>query len=309
MGTAHEHGPAQPWPVDQDPASVRPAREHAAGAAASLGADAEAVDAVRLLVSEALTNMVLHARSAGLLLVEDAGDAVRVTVVDASPQTLLDRSVGASSTTGRGTRLLAVLAEAHGVEADDRVAPGGKALWFTVCKRSDHRLRRTAPEDHLPPPQLPEVVGPSARVVLRAVPLQIWERASEQSADLMRELALLEIGEDSGTTRRLLPRELLRLVHELQGRYGGLGDAFARQRTDALAQGLTELDVAFEVPVAIGPECARLDGLLDEADAFCGQGRDLMTLVPPPELQRFRRWFLGQLVAQVAGADPEPWVS
>jgi hypothetical protein len=47
--------------------------------------------------------------------------------------------------------------------------------------------------------------------------------------------------------------------------------------------------------------------MLDEADEYCRRGEHLLTLETPPELVRFRRWYLQEFVNQIAGAAPEPW--
>jgi hypothetical protein len=47
--------------------------------------------------------------------------------------------------------------------------------------------------------------------------------------------------------------------------------------------------------------------MLDEADEFCRQGKHLLTLATPPDLRRYRQWFLGEFVAQIGGRPPTPW--
>ena len=122
---------------------VAPARRHAVDSAAALGGDGEAQETVRTLVSELVTNVVLHAGTDALLAVEDAGECVRVTVTDGSPAPLQRRRLGPASTTGRGSRLLQALSCESGVRGSDAVAPGGKAVWFTV-RKTTRDAERTA---------------------------------------------------------------------------------------------------------------------------------------------------------------------
>ncbi|MBA2438213.1 MAG: hypothetical protein H0V52_07665, partial [Acidimicrobiia bacterium] len=53
--------------------------------------------------------------------------------------------------------------------------------------------------------------------------------------------------------------------------------------------------------------CITLGELLDESDEFCKKGEHLLTLTTPAEPLALRRWFLGEFVAQIDGADPTPW--
>jgi anti-sigma regulatory factor (Ser/Thr protein kinase) len=87
------------------------------------------VDTVVLLVSEVVTNAVLHARSEIRLVVRDEDEAVRVEVHDASPVPPRLNHFPPSSGTGRGLRMVDRLARAWGVEALGR---GGKVVWFEV---------------------------------------------------------------------------------------------------------------------------------------------------------------------------------
>jgi anti-sigma regulatory factor (Ser/Thr protein kinase) len=85
-------------------------------------------DAAELLVSELVTNAVLHARTQISVEVLAAGDLVRITVHDASTVIPKPRIYGTDSTTGRGLRLIATIARSWGVQRER----GGKAVWCEV---------------------------------------------------------------------------------------------------------------------------------------------------------------------------------
>lgn len=88
----------------------------------------ELADTAALLVSEVVTNAVLHARSQVHLTVDCDGRAVRVEVADSSPAAPARRSFTPNAGTGRGLLLVDELADAWGLErADD-----GKIVWFEV---------------------------------------------------------------------------------------------------------------------------------------------------------------------------------
>ncbi|MCW2608432.1 MAG: hypothetical protein JWO60_3125 [Frankiales bacterium] len=91
---------------------------------------------MRTLVSELVTNVVLHAGTDALVQVRDGGDAVIVEVFDGSPVAAVQRRVTGNSTTGRGLRLLKALSHHSEVRPADAIALGGKVTLFTVCKVS-----------------------------------------------------------------------------------------------------------------------------------------------------------------------------
>ena len=91
------------------------------------------VDTAVLLVSELVTNAVLHGRSPFTLTLEHRDEVVRVEVVDGSPLPPRVHSFSALSATGRGLRLVERLAVAWGVDPRD----GGKSVWFEVGSPTD----------------------------------------------------------------------------------------------------------------------------------------------------------------------------
>jgi anti-sigma regulatory factor (Ser/Thr protein kinase) len=109
-------------------------------------ADGVDIDAATLLVSEVVTNAILHARSAVTLTVDVAGDSVRITVRDGSPVQPRVHRFAPTAATGRGMFLLDRLAKRWGVDADP--VTGGKVVWFEVGEPalaargevSEHRL-------------------------------------------------------------------------------------------------------------------------------------------------------------------------
>jgi anti-sigma regulatory factor (Ser/Thr protein kinase) len=92
------------------------------------------VDTAALLVSEVVTNAVLHGRSDVLLVVEDRGDSAYVSVSDTSPMPLRVHNFAVESATGRGLRLVDQLAQRWGVDA--ATSGQGKAVWFEVGEPS-----------------------------------------------------------------------------------------------------------------------------------------------------------------------------
>ena len=86
------------------------------------------VDAARLLVSELVTNAVLHARTDVDLVVRLVPRGIRIEVEDQSAAAPVVRRYEDEAMTGRGLALVDQLASRWGVEPGD----GGKAVWFEL---------------------------------------------------------------------------------------------------------------------------------------------------------------------------------
>lgn len=90
--------------------------------------DAALVASVELLVSELVTNAVLHAASAPRIEVQLGRASVRVAVRDDDPSLPARRTPDLDRPGGRGLQLVEELASRWGAEASH----GGKVVWFEV---------------------------------------------------------------------------------------------------------------------------------------------------------------------------------
>ena len=120
------------WQLPPTARSVPQARRHVAATLEQWHLDG-LVDAACLLVSELVTNAVLHARTAMTLTVARDGDGVRVSVTDGSPVPPALRRHSDTATTGRGLRLLDQLADAWSADA----MGNSKSVWFTLSTSRD----------------------------------------------------------------------------------------------------------------------------------------------------------------------------
>lgn len=82
-------------------------------------------DAARLVVSELATNAVVHADSPFSVSVRYGGSVIRISVRDWSPTMPVVRDGGPGAPSGRGLRLVDMVARDWGVET----APDGKTIW------------------------------------------------------------------------------------------------------------------------------------------------------------------------------------
>lgn len=144
------------------------------------------------------------------------------------------------------------------------------------------------------------------------VPLDVHARAVQWHADIMREFALITIGEDSATPRDeddvdvTVPTRLLNVVAELRGKYATLTASSAQELEEAHQRGEVAADVTYTLPIDAAEDVRRFEQLLDEVDEFCRSG-DLLTIATPSDVAAFRRWFLGEFARQLEGAEPTPW--
>ena len=138
-------------------------------------------------------------------------------------------------------------------------------------------------------------------VWLRRYPLRLGARASEHYESVYRELALLASSEEGPP----VPGTLLELLEEMDRR-SARNNTSEQVRDEALSRGEDTLDIELHVPADVVELAQRVEELLDEADAFCRDGT-LLTLEPSADVVAFRRWYIGELVGQVAGEAPRPW--
>ena len=112
-----------------DTSSARAARRFVDDVLSTWEVD-DLLETVQLLVSEVVTNAVVHGRSEAEVSVRLLPDRVRVEVVDRGPTPVRRRDADDEATSGRGTALVEALSSAWGIE-DVAV---GKMVWFEVAR-------------------------------------------------------------------------------------------------------------------------------------------------------------------------------
>jgi anti-sigma regulatory factor (Ser/Thr protein kinase) len=110
-----------------DPASAGLARRYLRARLSEWGAY-HLTDAATLLVSELVTNAVLHARSETMISLAYDEGVLRVEVADSSMVGVQRRRYAYDAATGRGLLLVDALSTAWGTVATEE----GKAVWFEL---------------------------------------------------------------------------------------------------------------------------------------------------------------------------------
>ena len=137
-------------------------------------------------------------------------------------------------------------------------------------------------------------------------PVDRFERALQHAAGVQRELDVLRVDAERAGH---MPRRMDDVFADLDSRFTGY-----RVTMDTLAglvqEGTDHADVTIPV-LGDGEERATaieaLRDLLDEIDAYCESGEELLTVVTPPDLLEFRRWLFDEVIGQLRGAPPHAW--
>ncbi|MCB5178309.1 ATP-binding protein [Streptomyces antimicrobicus] len=132
--------------VGPDPAEVGRARRWARSrlAGSGIGDDESLTETLILLISELVTNAVVHTGCPAVLRMLFGGPGVRVEVTDASDRPPAPRHASGDDTGGRGLELVDGLADRWGWQREG----AGKRIWCEIDRaRKDcaQRSEKTAP--------------------------------------------------------------------------------------------------------------------------------------------------------------------
>jgi PAS domain S-box-containing protein len=248
------------------------------------------VDIAGLLVSEVVTNAILHGRSEIALTVTATTSGVHVKVADRSPNLPAPRSYDEGATTGRGLELIQVLADDWGVQ---RVGETGKVVWFTL-----------GPSEQAAPQTLTVEEGRTSRadsvtVTLLQLPAALY-RAFQQQADAVLREYLLALASDTGADpshhdQLAFAKETLELLA------AGAAPVFADRRGAK-----TVVDVMFSVPLTATVGFAVLRTVLDRAMEMAADG-ELLVRPSQPEIVALQNWCCDQVLQQASGGGAERW--
>lgn len=291
------------------PSSAGEARRIVRSLLADHGRD-ELVEIAQLLVSEVVTNALVHSGTTIellLCLADDGGMCVEVG--DRSPHLPTRRSYTVTATTGRGLALLEDAADDWGVIPRRQ----GKTVWFRISPRSG---------DGAPRPTGARVGGTASapaheaedgsdvdtvRVELHSMPLLLHVAWQEHVGALLREYLLASADGESA--------EPIMVHAECADAMAVLDEQVPKptlpgppEQLMALAvePGVSSPRVAVQVPVATVPHFATLNRTVEAALA---QAEDGLLLIPPPqpELRGLRRWICGEVARQAEGGPATPW--
>lgn len=258
-------------------------------------------EAAELLVSEMVTNAVVHAGTAVELAMSVADDGLLVEVGDGSPH-LPSRSYFApTAATGRGMMLLEQLADDWGISPQ----PNGKKVWFHLSSGGDNGRDGAATQPEL------GVTGarPGATVMVQLlnVPLLLHAAWHQHAQALLREHLLVTMDEDTERAIQVHAQahDALALLAE-HIPLPGISDVPDQLIADAVDNAIVVAEqVTVPVPLESVPNFAVLDDALDAAAALADAG-DFLTTPTQPELRTLRRWLCQQVEQQGSGGLATP---
>ncbi|HEV3370604.1 MAG TPA: SpoIIE family protein phosphatase [Acidimicrobiales bacterium] len=272
----------------------------------------EVAECAALLTSELVTNAVLHAATPLSVTLHVLSGRIRVDVADGSPVIPALKEYGPHAATGRGLTLFNTLASSWGVHP----VPGGKIVWFElpvdvpvgVGEVSDGTfhfdLIGMAQADR----REPDGTSPQMTVDLLGIPVDLLQKASEEYEGLFRELRLMKERADSGIpSAAQLSDRLSVLVSDVGSRFNGFGPGMDENWQDVVDRKVATYDWHLSLPQAAATACEYYSTMLDEADEF-SRSAQLLTLPASDTSIAVRRWFLTELVSQLRGQAPTPWV-
>ncbi|MDP9182859.1 MAG: GAF domain-containing protein, partial [Actinomycetota bacterium] len=279
--------------VDAVSRARRFAVEALAGMPATVLGDAE------LIVTELVTNAVLHgAPPVVLRLARDAGGA-KIEVQDQGPRPPLRIRDAGQAMTGRGLALVAALSRAWGTE---QIESGGKVVWAELSAGEggtgtpspavdlDHVLSSwdaAASEDQL------------YSVELGDVPTDLLLEAKSHVDNIVREFVLATNGA-SAQPESQTPAGLSALVQSVVHDFAAARTQIKEQAVASASRGAAQTHLVLRLPATAAAAGERYLVALDEADRYARSAR-LLTLEAPPVHKVFRRWYVEALVDQLRG--------
>ncbi|MFI8489742.1 SpoIIE family protein phosphatase [Streptomyces rubrogriseus] len=268
------------------PASVAAARRFVRGALK--GAARDLVDTAQLLVSELVTNAVLHARTEVEVSVARLEGRVRVRVGDRRPgRGLVPQRCSPYAGTGQGLALVEQLASRFGADSGD----GDKTVWFELWH--DGPAPPSAGWETAAPPR------PAERTVtLVDMPTALESACRQHRHAVLRELTLAA---SAGDLLGVPPEDLVAANDVNNVISAGVSAAL---EAPAPESGLRALPLP--LPADALPAVRALRRVLDLAEARAGEER-LLTLPALPRGRAFQNWLFDEIAGQLAGDRPTAW--
>lgn len=277
---------------------MRDARRMIRAALAEAGRE-DLVETAELLVSEIVTNALVHAGTAIDVAFTFADGGLRVEVSDGSPHAPRMRGYGPSAGTGRGLMLLEEMVDDWGVVP----AEEGKTVWFQVASVGEvHRVgHEVAP---------PRADHETCRVQLLEVPLLLHEAWRQHAESLLREFLLANLDVESSDDPIALHAESSDAIALLAEHIppSGITEDPDHVMVAGIDPFLTRAHVEVPVPVTSVGHFATLERTILLALEMAEAGL-LMTPPTQPEVQGLRAWLCRQVIGQSEGRRPEPWSS
>jgi serine phosphatase RsbU (regulator of sigma subunit) len=256
------------------------------------------VDDAELVVTELVTNAVLHGERPAQLRVIDVGGGVRLEMEDSGRAAPILLRHGGDSMTGRGLSLVAALASEWGVRQG---ATAGKVVWAQLSTAQPQSPAAGVAEQDIEAlidawGEEDSTLDDRRTVHLGPVPTGLLVAAKTQIDNVVRELTLVRGG--AAFAGRSLPPELADLVETVTGDFAEAREQIKRQAAAAASRGDPVTDLQLVLPTPAARSAERYLAALERADRFA-RSAHLLTLASPRSHRVFRRWYVEEVVAQL----------
>jgi PAS domain S-box-containing protein len=259
------------------------------------------LETAELLVSEIVTNALLHAGTDIDLALTLGANGLTVEVGDGSSHLPSLRHYAATSGTGRGLLMLEAMVDDWGVLQH----AAGKVVWFRISG-PDNDVEDVR-EPRTESPRSTREGADSVAVELRNMPLLLHAAWQEHAEALLREYLLTSL-DTNGKESIQMHAEATDAIAVLEEHVPRAAVTMVVDRLmgEAIEPRVSADRVRLRVPAGSVAHFATLDRAIDAALDLSREG---LVLTPPsqPEVQAFRRWICRQVLRQAAGGTPEPW--
>ena len=256
-----------------------------------------------LLVSEIVTNALLHAGTEILLSGRVDARGVRIEVGDGSSHLPSRRSYAPTAGTGRGLLMIESMVDDWGVTRHAQ----GKTVWFELSSDGDERDGDDLAAPRTDGPRWRRQAKDNVPVALQNMPLLLHAAWQEHAEALLREylLASLDSDGDDPIQMHAEATDAIAVLEEYAPR-AAVDLSADRLMGDAIEPLVSATVIEVPVPAASVSHFETLDRAIQAALDLSEEG---LVLTPPtqPEVQAFRRWLCRQVLRQAAGSIPEPW--
>lgn len=254
------------------------------------GVAPDLVYSAQLLVSELVTNAVVHARTEVEVSAQALDGTVRLRVTDLRPgRGLVPQGCRAYAGTGLGLAVVERLASVYGVDTgDDR-----KTVWCELGAGGPPAPPASGWRAAAPP------AGPGDdAVTLFDVPGALYWASQQHRHAVLRELGLAVA---AGGLPAVPPEDLVAAQDVSNMISACVTAALETQPVDGDIRSLP-----LSVPADAAPAVATLRRTLDLAEEAAREER-LLTLPALPRSRAFHQWLFDQILSQLAGGSPTAW--
>jgi hypothetical protein len=266
-------------------------------------------DDVELLLTELITNVIIHARTEFEVRVAPVGLGVRVEVTDGSSIMPVAGTLSTGALSGRGLMLVQSVSTRWGARQN---TAGGKTVWFeaapgvTESAPIDDVDALLAMWDDSADYPTKERAGSLVEVVISDIPVQPLVAAKAHMEDLLREVQLVLLGHDR------YPKAVPRwpTLVDIARRLVAAAEEFAEGRRqvrlhalEAAARGEDLITLRLHLPREAAGAAARYSDAVHQAEELGAAGALLVTAERIAEHAEIRRSYLGPIIQQLATSN------